>query len=192
MKVVWFILLRKVIRWLPRKHSKKSPVISIVWICFDLSNSSTHFSAVFQVIISLLLGELSTWQWEHAWLQYNPMFNWRISVSRRWTGGKPFCWTNSLNFGIPKESRALWRFNRSSLVKANCPNRFSSPAAFKKSWSKVMFSKVSGINEPWFYIRKRIFKVKFEWLPYTSKTIYPWFDLQIEFLLWGQFGFGSS
>lgn len=35
-----------------------------------------HCSAVCLSIISVLLGEDSTWQWLHAWLQYKPMLIW--------------------------------------------------------------------------------------------------------------------
>jgi len=38
---------------------------------------------------SLRLGELSTWQWLHAWLQYRPMLSCRILVAARLSGVTP-------------------------------------------------------------------------------------------------------
>ena len=45
--------------------------------------SSMQRSAVDLSIISVRLGELSTWQCEQAWLQYSPIFSWRIEADSR-------------------------------------------------------------------------------------------------------------
>ena len=87
--------------WPPRLHSRLNkasfalslsrltcisgapPVMSSVVTSGDSASISKHLSAVARSIISLRFGEDSTWQWEQAWLQYRPMFNWRMAVAER-------------------------------------------------------------------------------------------------------------
>ena len=49
------------------------PVRSSILTDGLLARISIHLTAVSWFIISLRFGDDSTWQWLHAWLQYNPM-----------------------------------------------------------------------------------------------------------------------
>lgn len=46
-------------------------------------------AAVAESMASLRSGELSTWQCEHAWLQYRPMFSCSVDAWRRRSGVTP-------------------------------------------------------------------------------------------------------
>ena len=60
------------------------------------SMSSTMRSATSLDMTSLVRsGEDSTWQCEHAWLQYRPMLTWRMVVGFRTSGSAPFWTMNS-------------------------------------------------------------------------------------------------
>ena len=54
---------------------------TVVTLSCPLTSSMT-LSAVALLIVSVRFGELSTWQWEHAWLQYRPMFSCTVSGER--------------------------------------------------------------------------------------------------------------
>jgi clan AA aspartic protease (TIGR02281 family) len=64
------------------------PVMSTVVMLPCCRISSTQRSAVALSIISVRLGELSTWQWVQAWLQYRPMLIWKMVAGAR-TSGAP-------------------------------------------------------------------------------------------------------
>ncbi len=46
-------------------------------------------TALVQVVLPTHLGEDSTWQCRHAWLQYSPMFSCKTAVGFRTSGGAP-------------------------------------------------------------------------------------------------------
>ena len=81
----------------------KSSVLTLPWLA---SRRAMQRSAVCRSIISFLRGELSTWQWEHAWLQYRPMFSCSVVAGSR-LRGRTLC---SCNVSTVLSSRHITKF----------------------------------------------------------------------------------
>eukprot|EP00982_Pelagococcus_subviridis_P003757 28262-Pelagococcus_subviridis.AAC.3 len=97
---------------------------------------------------SLRSGDDSTWQCEHAWLQYRPMLTWRIVVGLRTSADAPRSTTKASKFGTSRPSSARRLRARSSFVSALCPSAFSRFAASLNSSSVSISLSVSGTSEP--------------------------------------------
>lgn len=73
------------------------PVMStVVMLPAACCISCTQRSAVALSIISVRRGELSTWQWLHAWLQYSPTFIWKMVAGERLRGVTPGAWQKAV------------------------------------------------------------------------------------------------
>jgi hypothetical protein len=89
------------------------PVMSTVVTLLQLRISCTQRSAVARSIISVRFGELSTWQWVQAWLQYRPMLIWKTWAGERLSGAAPAAadagWEGVGAAGSPGAARQVQR-----------------------------------------------------------------------------------
>lgn len=123
------------------------PVISTHFTEGDFLTISKQRSAISKLICSVRLGDDSTWQWLHAWLQYKPMFIWKMDVGSRVRAQLCCSVTNSQNDGTLVADRERRRFFLSSNVNFFCPFVFRSLSVEASVGSLSISCSVSSINE---------------------------------------------